>query len=121
MHCIKLTAVTIPEFVSSIGDRCFEGCSSLSSVLYLGISDPGNSSFGFFANCPLNVVTVLHNYSDSAFCGVEVRKKEKETSRETSSEIPSETSIEISGAESVAIPWQWFFTLSIATVLLFVL
>jgi len=119
--CVKLTAVTIPEFVSSVGDRCFEGCSSLSSVLYLGISDPGKSSYGVFADCPLKVVNVLQNYFDTVFCGVEIRKKESEISSETSSEVSSEVSYEISGTESVSHPWQWLFTLSFGTILLFVL
>ena len=38
----NLTSITIPNSVTSIGDRAFEGCSSLATITYLGTTDEWN-------------------------------------------------------------------------------
>ena len=35
-ECFRLTSITVPDSVTNIGGRAFRGCSSLTSVAFLG-------------------------------------------------------------------------------------
>ena len=48
----------IPNSVTSLGDYCFEGCSSLTSI-YMIPSTPPSTEYGIFGNTPLETVYVV--------------------------------------------------------------
>ena len=56
--CSSLTSITIPNSVTSLGDYCFEGCSSLTSI-YMIPSTPPSTEYGIFGNTPLETVYVV--------------------------------------------------------------
>ena len=60
IDCYSLTSVTIPESVTSIGTRAFEDCTSLKSVtIPNSVTSIGNSTF---YNCPkLTAITIPEN------------------------------------------------------------
>jgi len=105
-HCTSLASVTIPDSVVSIGFRAFggcnalksvsipasvtnisrhafndcgdgdSGCSSVSSVSYAGLHDPGeNDYYGcyYIFSCKTSV-TVTDDYQDDSFCGIMILK-----------------------------------------------
>ena len=56
--CSSLTSITIPNSVTSLGDYCFEGCSSLTSI-YMIPSTPPITGDGIFDDTPLETVYVV--------------------------------------------------------------
>ena len=56
--CSSLTSITIPNSDTSLGDYCFEGCSSLTSI-YMIPSTPPSTEYGIFGNTPLETVYVV--------------------------------------------------------------
>ena len=56
--CSSLTSITIPNSVTSLGDDCFEGCSSLTSI-YMIPSTPPITGDGIFDDTPLETVYVV--------------------------------------------------------------
>ena len=62
-YCGKITSITIPKTVTSIGDRAFCGCSSLTSIKYRGTSAQWNSiSKGSNWNYNTGKYTINYNY-----------------------------------------------------------
>lgn len=79
-NCSELTSITIPNTISSIGDRMFSGCSKLEhvtiedgeTVLELGIMDWNyNASryYGLFSYCPITSVYIGRNLSYKRYYG----------------------------------------------------
>ena len=60
--------------MTSIGNYTFSHCSSLTSVTYLGLSNPGSSSSDVFYNAPLQKVKVPIEYASSYFCSKSIDK-----------------------------------------------
>ena len=53
--CSSLTSITISNSVTSLGDYCFEGCSSLTSI-YMLPSTPPSTGYSIFYDTPLETV-----------------------------------------------------------------
>ena len=56
--CSSLTSITIPNSVTSLGSGCFSGCSSLTSI-YMIPSTPPITGDGIFDDTPLETVYVV--------------------------------------------------------------
>ena len=64
--CSSLTSITIPNSVTSLGDDCFEGCSSLTSI-YMLPSTPPITGSNMFYNAPLETVYVVDEDAKTAY------------------------------------------------------
>jgi len=67
--CSGLTSITIPNSVTSIRDSAFYRCSNLTSVTYLGSTAPYCQSNAFDYCDSLNSMCFPINYKSSTFCG----------------------------------------------------
>jgi len=58
--------------VGRIGNNAFQGCSSLKTVTYKGINDPGADSKDVFLNCSSlsSCVVVPDTFTSKKFCGL---------------------------------------------------
>jgi len=76
--CSSLESLVIPSSVISIEGSTFEGCSSLKSVVFLGSVEPRSSGgvngrVNAFGSCDaLNYVCVPPDYTSLSFCGKDV-------------------------------------------------
>ena len=66
MYCSSLTAITIPNSVTSLGYNCFYGCSSLTSI-YMLPSTPPSTGSNIFYNAPLETVYVVDEDAKTAY------------------------------------------------------
>ena len=57
-YCDKLTAITIPANVTSIGDFAFKKCSSLTSITFLSSTPPSMNGEEIFTESPLKNIYV---------------------------------------------------------------
>ena len=72
--CSQLNDVVIPSGVTYFGASAFLGCYSLESVIFLGSSDPGDSTI--LTNCNLvKFICVPPEYSSLSFCGKNISCK----------------------------------------------
>ena len=62
--CTNLTAVTIPESVTTIGDDAFWGCSSLTSVTFTGNSQLTTIGYSAFGHSGITSITIPANVTD---------------------------------------------------------
>jgi len=80
--CSALKSVSIPASVTNISRHAFNdcddgdyyGCSSVSTVSYAGLHDPGEygyQSCSFIFSCQTSV-TVTDDYQDDFFCGISI-------------------------------------------------
>ncbi|GBU29578.1 hypothetical protein R84B8_03151 [Treponema sp. R8-4-B8] len=73
-HCASLTSITIPDSVTSIGERAFAGCTSLTSVtIGNNVTSIGERAFAGQWGIPMNLTSVtignsVTNIGDEAFC-----------------------------------------------------
>ena len=61
-----MTSITIPNSVTSLGDCCFENCSSLTSI-YMLPSTPPSTGSNMFYNAPLETVYVVDEDAKTAY------------------------------------------------------
>ena len=64
--CSSLTAITIPNSVTSLGSSCFRGCSSLTSI-YMLPSTPPSTGSQIFDDTPLETVYVVDEDAKTAY------------------------------------------------------
>ena len=65
-NCSSLTAITIPNSVTSLGWGCFSGCSSLTAI-YMLPSTPPSTGPWIFDNTPLEKVYVVDEDAKTAY------------------------------------------------------
>ena len=64
--CSSLTSITIPNSVTSLGEACFAGCSSLTSI-YMLPSTPPSTEWNLFYDTPLRSVYVVDEDAKTAY------------------------------------------------------
>ena len=64
--CSSLTSITIPNSVTSLGDYCFWDCSSLTSI-YMLPSTPPSTESGIFGETRLETVYVVDEDAKTAY------------------------------------------------------
>lgn len=75
LDCTALEKLVIPASVTEVYDGSFDGCSTLSTVIYKGTSDarPEQGLYSNFDDCPaLKPVIVPEDYQDRQFCRADV-------------------------------------------------
>lgn len=64
--CSSLTSITIPNSVTSLGNWCFESCSRLTAI-YMLPSTPPSTGSGIFNHTPLETVYVVDEDAKTAY------------------------------------------------------
>ncbi|MCI6252994.1 MAG: leucine-rich repeat domain-containing protein, partial [Bacteroidales bacterium] len=65
--CSSLTSITIPNSVTSLGDRCFYGCSSLTSItIPNSVTSLGDECFSYCSS--LTSITIPNSVTSLSYC-----------------------------------------------------